>query len=110
MSTFNPDWRITTPWIEDEGCAFRAIKGTDPEVIANRVAFIEKTPRVRIRDYNSGVQFEWDEEGKHIVGERRQWEDFLNWASGDKGSGPNDKESREWCDKMLVLLGYTVKD
>jgi hypothetical protein len=46
-----------TEWIvTDCGCgAYRASAGTDNAVIANRVAFIEKMPRVRIRDYHLGT-------------------------------------------------------
>ena len=62
------------------------------ENISDRYAFIEKTPWVRIRSgTNNG-----------------QWEDFLNWAEGYKGRGPEDKESQKWCDDMLVLLGYDL--
>ena len=37
-------------WIMDEEdcCAMRIYKGGDPEKVADRVAFIEKTPRVRV--------------------------------------------------------------
>lgn len=75
----------------DSHGACRVLEGKDPEVIANRVAFIEKTPRVRIRD------------------ERYQKEDWLNWAARDwKGDGPDDEDSRKWCDDMLLLLGYEL--
>lgn len=60
-------------WIEYDGGAMRIIEGSDPEVITNRLAFIEKTPRVRIRpSYLSN--------GKYP--------DFLNWAERPwKGMG-----------------------
>lgn len=82
-----------TEWITvEDGCgATRAILGKDPDLIENRVAFIEKTPRVRIRDMRFAPG-----------------SDYLNWASGFRGDGPNDEESREWCDKMLALLGYEL--
>ena len=39
-------------WIVIDGyCATRVLKGTDPNEVNNRVAFIEKTPRVKIGNY-----------------------------------------------------------
>lgn len=79
------------PWIDDpEGGAYRAIEGRDAGDPGNRVAFIEKTPRVRIRS-------------KDIV------HDGYNWAERPyKGTGPRDPESRVWCDMMLVMFGYEL--
>lgn len=87
------------PWtLCEEGCgAYRARAGKDGELIENRVAFIEKTPRIRIRDMGPGNQ----RNGRD--------NDFLNWASGPfKGDGPDDQESRDWCDQALVLFGYKL--
>lgn len=72
-----------------KGGACIVLEGGDPEEVKDRIAFIEKTPRVRIR--------EWDFTGYH---------DWLNWAEGKKGTGPDDEQAREWCEKMLRLLGY----
>ncbi len=91
-------------WIVVEShCATRIIDGTDPDVVANRVAFIEKTPRVRIAPFTT---FE-EEQGK--------------WTQGPKGTGgPFDDnhedlgqygfnpESRAWCDNELKTLGYII--
>ena len=98
-----------TDWMMDsDGIgAFRMIVGGDPENIAHRVAFIEKTPRVRIREDYLGLQVQWDDAGNR-VGETRQWPEFLNWCSGYKGDGCNDPESRAWCDRMLIALGYEL--
>ncbi len=85
--------------MSNEGGAYRAVAGTDGELIAIRYAFIEKTPRIRIREYSLG-------EYKGT----RNWEDFLNWASGNKGDGPEDQESRDWCDRVLVALGYELEN
>ena len=76
------------PWqMTEDGCgAFRSWEGADPQSIDDRVAFIEKTPRIRIRN---------------SFGE---WPDHLNWASGYKGDGPNDQESRNWCDMALAVF------
>jgi hypothetical protein len=82
------------PWqVVDGFCTARVIEGGDPDKIADRVAFIEKTPRIRIRE---AVQFGSD------------YPDFLNWAEGPRGLGPDDPEPQQWCDDMLKLLGYEV--
>lgn len=73
--------------------AARIIEGGDPNNVNHRVAFIEKTPRVRIRSAFLG---------------RNQWEDFLNWADGPKGNGAFDENSRTWCDTALKLFGYKL--
>lgn len=77
-----------SPWVDGDGYAYRYVLYTDPEVVANRVAFIEKTPRVRIRRH-------WND---------NQYPDWLNWCEGPGGEGPKDEESRAWCDKMLAAL------
>jgi hypothetical protein len=79
-----------TDWIIiDEYCATRVIEGKDPNVVENRVAFIESSPRVRIAPFTSV-------------------DDYKNWEFGSKGSEYGfDKDSREWCDKKLLELGYT---
>lgn len=95
-----------------DGCgAYRAFDGSDGRNdIANRVAFIEKTPKIRIRDYSMAVHRDWNEEGT-LLNERRQWEDFLNWMERDwKGDGPQDQESRDWCDRVLVALEYELEN
>lgn len=79
------------PWINEDHCSMRCIEGTDPEVIANRVAFIEKTPRVRVA---RAVD---------------PFEDWKGWHEGEKGCGHECGQyapSREWCDEQLKLLGY----
>ncbi len=81
------DWIVV-----DQYFATRIIEGGDVNNIADRVAFIEKTPRIRIRHYGMGAA------------ER----DDLNWASGYKGDDGFDLESRQWCDRMLSALGYII--
>jgi hypothetical protein len=82
----------TTAWIVADGGAFRALAGTNGSRVEDRVAFIEKTPRVRVRNEVYGSNFP----------------DWLNWAEGTKGEGPEDEQSRDWCDRMLELLGYQL--
>lgn len=80
-------------WILVDGCsACRVLEGTDPGVIANRVAFIEKTPRIRINEARTTPDDDW-----------------MNWAYGPmKGDGPEDEEARKWCDDALRSLGYEL--
>ena len=80
-----------SPWIVVQGyCATRVIEGTDPSRVENRVAFIEKSPRILVNG---------------------------NWIYGPKGCGGHDGHiaknelygfyppSRKWCDEMLVKHG-----
>lgn len=85
-----------SPWIEEveDGhvvCAYRVIAGSDGS-LPHRVAFIEKTPRVRVGDF-----FGEDYDNK-------RWE-----SRGWKGDGPCDTNSRDWCDAKLRLLGYILQ-
>ena len=84
------DW-IPAP--ESPECYMRIYNDTDPRNIANRVAFIEKTPRVRIASFTT----------VHT--------DFNNWEYGCKGSEDelgSYQPSRDWCDEKLVGLGYQI--
>jgi len=78
-------------WIIIDGyCATKVLEGTDHNNVENRVAFIEKSPRIRVAPFNGD-------------------EDWKNWKYGDKGSEyGKDIESREWCDNELIKLGYTL--
>lgn len=96
-----------SPWTVYEGyCAMRFVEGTDPNVVANRVAFIEKTARIRIHPFEHNPE-----------------NDGLNWEYGVRGrtcSHDEDVEraqaygfyppSREWCDRELHRLGYVLPD
>ncbi len=89
-----------SPWIcirdgSSDHCVMRVIEGTDPSVVANRVAFIEKTGRVLHND-------EWV---------------YLRKGSG--GPGPDyeyqqiygfDFETREDCDAYLRRFGAILPD
>lgn len=82
-----------TDWMDvpdAEYCSMRCLVGANPEEIASRVAFIEKTPRVRIAPYTDK-------------------DDQKNWYQGPKGSSPEYgkyEPSREWCDQELERIGY----
>jgi hypothetical protein len=82
-----------TEWLNEDHGSMRCIAGTDPNVIANRVAFIEKTPRVRVRPFTNAS------------------DDHNNWSPGPKGSAPEYgryQPSRDWCDAQLVEMGYEL--
>lgn len=96
-----------TQWIVYEGyCAMRCIEGTDTNNVANRIAFIEKSPRIRIAAYVPDPHNTYLELGG-------------NWKYGPKGAGGSGGEipenelygfyppSREWCDEELKAMGYT---
>lgn len=92
-----------SPWMPDPDaahCCMRIVEGGDPNNIADRYAFIEKTPRVRIRRMDLA-----------------QCEDFLNWGSGRKhspaerrpdGTYEYNKEAQEWCDGVLKAWGFEL--
>lgn len=95
-----------SPWLRDECGAYRIIEGGDINNTADRVAVIEKTPRVRIRSAHFRERHGTYEDGGHYVD--YQWHEFLDWCEGYKGDGPDDEESRNWCDNMLRALGYQL--
>src|SRR5258708_7201167 len=89
-------------------CCMRFIEGTNPDNGANRVAFIEKTPRVRVAPYDpEDADTEYD---------------GTNWKQGPKGMGGNCEygtyeaqkiygfypPSRKWCDEELIKMGYIL--
>lgn len=92
------DWIVV-----DDCCAMRIIKASDPAVIANRIAFIEKTPRIRIRPFS-----------------KSEYHEQNNWRQGEKGMGGSDgnipenglygfyQPSRDWCDEQLLKMGYEL--
>lgn len=80
-------------WIAVPGarhCAMRYILGTDKNQAENRVAFIEKTPRVR----KSFAPCNWEYDAR------------MNWECGPKGNDEYGKnlKSRQWCDDRLKEL------
>jgi len=99
--------REITDWVRDECSAYRHFIGTDGNQPENRVAMIESTPRVRIRSDHYGCEREFNDAGNH-VGSARLWPEWLDWCSGYKGDGPDDPESRAWCDGMLKAMGYEL--
>jgi hypothetical protein len=90
-------------WMPDPDapyCCMRIREGGDPNNISDRYAFIEKTPRVRIRDSRLA-----------------QCDDQYNWCSGAKGSPAEKKPdgsyeynltSQAWADGMLWAMGHKL--
>lgn len=72
-----------------EYCSMRILAGTNPDDVRNRVAFIEKTPRVRL----------------HSCDENRLSRDSRNWLIGYVGDGGHDPRSQAWCDAALLSMG-----
>lgn len=94
-----------SPWIRLEDCSVRTLLGADPQRIESRVALVEKTPRVRIRDAHFREDVGYYEDGGRYVEYR--WDEHLDWATrGWKGEGPDDEEAKQWCDNMLAALGH----
>jgi len=87
------DWIII-----DDYYATRIVKDGDVNNISNRVAFIEKTPRVRISKNKFCIE---TKDGCYA-------QDKDIWLQGFKGSSDygRDIDSRKWCDDMLKLLGW----
>lgn len=95
------EFKELSNWMIVDGyCATRIIVGGKVENVSDRVAFIEKTPRVRIPKNKYCVEFS---EGIGGLGQKTD-----AWVSGEKGSSEYglDEDSRKWCDQMLILLGW----
>lgn len=90
-----------TEWIEDEHGAFRAVKGTDYSNPENRVAFIEKTPRV-----NTNIRYETNAKLRRTI---KGFTNHDGWVYGWKKSSREYGAyvpARNWCDNMLYLMGW----
>ena len=101
--TIGAEFEKLTPWMEDGGFLFRALKDKNLKIPINRVAAIEKTPRIRPQKHTVCV------ENKSGFGAMYVEQEY--WIEGFKGSRYSeedgaDMESIEWADSMLALLGY----
>lgn len=96
-----------SPWIIVDGyAAARHLVGADPNDVRSRVALIEKSPRVRIREASLREMRGHYEDGGEYV--KYRWEEHLDWCYGTRGEDAFDEDSRQWCDAMLKLLGYEL--
>jgi len=89
LFTYQPDnkapRKLLSPWIIEDGyCAVRIIDGGSQDVLADRIAFIEKTPRVRVSPFTAE-------------------EDCKNWECGPKGDGGSgDHETLGQMDSIQI--------
>lgn len=91
LDLYKNKFMILSDWILiDEYCYCRVLDGTDPMQVKNRVAFIEKTPRVRINSYTD------------IDTDFKNWKE-VGFGTSDRGK---DENSRKMCDDYLKTLGY----
>lgn len=85
--------RIDPTWHEEPACAFLIREGGNPKDYRDRVAFIQKTPRIRIR-------MATDDNLRY---------DHLNWAeAGFRGNNSSYPPSRRWCEDALRLFGHEI--
>lgn len=104
-------------WIVVDGyCATRVFFDTDPADVRNRLAFIEKAPRVKLTVGKYGIENEIKNNVSCCGAPRSS-----AWIFGPKGSGGSgdaekegnygfNSESRKWCDDILILLGYELEN
>lgn len=87
------DKDIISDWIMEDHCSYKYLVGTNPNNPKNRVAFIEKTPRVFI--------------DKKIISCEKNKPFNGGWIYGAKGDGHlcgKDPNSRKWCDNLIDLV------
>lgn len=90
------DWTLV-----EETCWTRYRLPGSPTCIEDRVAFIEKTPRVRVSSSQYSVEVSKSGMARGI--------DADAWISAPHLKGPQgeDVEERQaWCDELLKLLGW----
>ena len=93
----HPKFKNLSDWIIiDNYCAIRIVKGGKVDNVSDRVAFIEKSPRVRVNKNKLCM------ENSHTCTTSDAW------LYGGRGSNEygRDVDSRKWCDDMLKLLGW----
>ena len=87
--------KIAGPWqLFDGFCSMRVLLDQEP-TLENRVAFIEKTPRVRVQPFTTNDA------------------ETTKWSYGYKGepyAHDQHREERAWCDQQLLNMGYTLID
>jgi hypothetical protein len=112
------NFKRLSDWIMVEHCATRIVRGGNVDNIDDRVAFIEKTPRVKLNNSLRTVDYgvhHFSIECENGIGATVPEEYIGNrsiWISGNKGSTDygKDERSREWCDEMLKALGWEVEE
>ena len=101
LQSYKPEDCKLSDWIPDEHCAYRVIESTVKNEKPVRVAFIEKSARVRFVPDN-----------KSNTNSNNKWYTVLRGAGGEDGHIPENEiygfypPSRQSCDEALKLLGY----
>ena len=101
------EFETLSDWIMDENncCAMRILKGGDPEKVSDRVAFIEKTPRVRVSPA-SGSQAYVEVNGDSIHSSDTNVEVWIYGGNHRSSEYGHNEDAREWCDQILKTLGH----
>lgn len=101
------EFESLSDWImdEDDYCAMRIYKGGDPEKVEDRVAMIEKTPRVRVAR-ESGSEAYVQVNGDSVHGSRTNVEVWIYGGNHRSSEYGHNEEARQWCDEMLKTLGH----
>lgn len=81
-----------SPWISVDHCATRVIEGSDPELLQNRIAFIEKSGRVRTAPFEA------------FDGDCDKWR-YVCHGSSECGS---DMDTRREVDAELLRMGHEL--
>jgi len=104
-----------SPWLplpDSPHCCVRIFPGTDINIPRNRIAMIEKSPRVMLR--KSTYCIACDDGIGATAATKDAWVYGPSGAGGPDGDNPANElygyypPSRKWCDDMLVLLGYEL--
>lgn len=88
-------------WIFYDNAWMRVVEGAPLDDVKSRVAFIEKTPRIRIREGHFREVVGYYEDGGKYV--EYSWDEWLDWCYGLKGE--TIEESKQWCDNMSRAMG-----
>ena len=94
-------------WIPEDHAAMIVLEGSDPEDCMNRVAFIEKTPRVQVTgpdDLRLGKKPSFGTGGWWVYGPGG----CANTSKGSQDGYGFYPPSREWCEESLLKLGYLL--
>lgn len=89
-------------YIIDGYCLCRIVKDGDPLKVKDRVAFMEKSMRVRVKSYNFSI--ESSPEGGAYSTKADAWLSSGRGSVYDAEFNDVDEESFEWANKMLELL------
>ena len=107
MAELRGDGVALSPWIPDPDaphCCMRVFKNADPSDVRMRVAFIEKTGRVRTKAAPPGIKVSSNVSDPGWVAIQKGDSGFER----PDGTWEYDRDTRRACDEALRLLGYTL--